>query len=105
MGEADNSGARTLCRHKRWYLGRCIVRRIDDLTGSRLLCGSVLARDAGGDEPDAIAGKPAPTSCLRSHTYTNGCRDLGGSWLASDRALPGATCVVGKPYKLLAQHT
>ncbi len=58
---------------------------------------SGLARDAGGDGLDAIAGKPAPTSCLRSHAYTDGCRDLGGSWLASDRALSGAACIAGKP--------
>jgi hypothetical protein len=60
-------------------------------------CESGLARDAGGDGPDAIAGKPAPTSCLRSHDYIDGCRDLGGSWLASDRALSGAACIAGKP--------
>jgi hypothetical protein len=51
-----------------------------------------LACKAGGDGSDAIAGKPAPTSCLRSHDYVDGCRGLFGSWLASDRALPGAPC-------------
>ncbi len=32
---------------------------------------SGLARDAGSDGPDAIAGKPAPTNCLRSDVYTD----------------------------------
>ena len=36
-----------------------------------LVCENSLTCDAGGDGPDAIAGKPAPTICSRSHAYTN----------------------------------
>jgi|GEM_PF-3024204 len=77
-------------------------------TGCSDLGGSWLASNRALSGAACIAGKPAPTSCLRSHADTEltGCRDLGGSWLASDKALSGAACIAGKlaPTGCLRSH-
>jgi hypothetical protein len=41
-------------------------------SGFRALWGSELVREVGGDGPDVIAGKPAPTGRWLRHAHTGG---------------------------------
>jgi len=70
------------------------------LTAAEVWVGAGLPAIASG--PSLPAPRASPTSCLRSHTYIDGYRGLGGSWLASDRASSFTSRLTGHHLILLA---